>query len=52
VSLDKSTGTNGDIAYVTVKVASTGTLFKGELVTITSALNGSYHYMPIWIAGQ
>ncbi|MGD0526099.1 MAG: hypothetical protein ABSE49_13190 [Polyangiaceae bacterium] len=52
VSLDKTSGTNGEKAYVTVKVKTTGSLFKGELVTITSSLDGVEHYMPIWIAGQ
>ena len=52
VSLDKTTGQNGEKAWVTVKVTATGTQFKGELVTITSSLNGVEHYMPIWIAGQ
>jgi hypothetical protein len=37
---------------VTVNVQSTGTLFKGEVVTITSTLNSVSHYMPVWIAGQ
>jgi hypothetical protein len=52
VSLDKTSGQNGEKANVTVKVASSGTLFKGEIVTITSSLNGVEHYMPIWINGQ
>jgi hypothetical protein len=52
VSLDKTSGQNGEKAYVTVKVASSGSTFKGEVVTITSSLNGVDHYMPIWIAGQ
>jgi hypothetical protein len=52
VSLDKKSGQNGEKAYVTVNVKTTGSLFKGEIVTITSSLNGVDHYMPIWIAGQ
>jgi hypothetical protein len=52
VSLDKLSGQNGEKAYVTVKVTTSGSTFKGETVTITSTLNGVDHYMPIWIAGQ
>jgi hypothetical protein len=52
VSLDKTSGVNGEKAYLTVNVTTTGPTFKGELVTITSTLSGVQHYMPIWIAGQ
>lgn len=52
VSTDLTSGVNGQKAWVTVKVASTGTTFKGEFVTITSSLNGTSNYMPIWIAGD
>ncbi len=51
-SLDKTSGQNGEKAYVTVKVATSGSSFKGETITITSSLGGVDHYMPIWIAGQ
>jgi hypothetical protein len=51
-SLDKTSGQNGEKAYVTVKVATSGSTFKGETITITSSLNGVDHYMPIWIAGE
>lgn len=51
-SVDKTSGQNGEKAYVTVKVTSPGSLMKGEIVTVTSTLNGVKHYMPIWIAGQ
>jgi hypothetical protein len=51
-SVDKTSGQNGEKAYVTVKVTSPGSLMKGEIVTVTSTLNGAKHYMPIWIAGQ
>jgi hypothetical protein len=51
-SIDKTTGVNGEKAQVTVKVTSTGSTFNGELLTITSTLNGVSHYMPVWIAGQ
>jgi len=51
-SIDKTSGVNGEKAQVTVSVASTGSLFNGELLTITSTLNGTSHYMPVWIAGQ
>jgi hypothetical protein len=33
-------------------VATSGSTFKGETITITSSLNGVDHYMPIWIAGE
>jgi hypothetical protein len=52
VSIDKTSGQNGEKAYVTVKVTSSGSLFKGEMITVTSTLGGVSHYMPIWIAGQ
>ena len=51
-SLDKTSGQNGEKAQVTVNVSSTGTLLKGELVTIVSSLNGVKHYMPLWISSQ
>jgi hypothetical protein len=51
-SIDKTTGQNGEKAQVTVTVKSTGSTFNGELLTITSTLNGVSHYMPVWIAGQ
>jgi hypothetical protein len=52
VSLDKTSGVNGEKAWVTVKVATTGTQFKGEFITITSSLNSASYYMPIWIGGE
>jgi hypothetical protein len=52
VSIDKTSGQNGEKAYVTVKVTTSGSLFKGEMITVTSSLGGVSHYMPIWIAGQ
>jgi hypothetical protein len=52
VSVDKTSGQNGEKAQVTVNVTSAGSLFKGEIVTVTSTLNGVKHYMPIWIANQ
>ena len=51
-SVDKTTGQNGEKAEVTVNVSSSGTLLKGELVTIVSSLNGQKHYMPLWISSQ
>jgi hypothetical protein len=51
-SIDKTSGVNGEKAQVTVSVASTGSTFNGELLTITSTLNGTSHYMPVWISGQ
>jgi hypothetical protein len=51
-TVDKTSGQNGEKAYVTVNVTTAGSLFKGEIVTVTSTLNGVNHYMPIWIANQ
>jgi len=51
VSVDKTTGVNGEKAWVTVTVKSTGTEFGGELVTLVSSAGATY-YMPVWIAGQ
>ncbi len=52
VSLDKTSGQNGEKTYLTVNVTTAGSTFKGELVTVTSTLNGVSHYMPIWIASE
>jgi hypothetical protein len=51
-TIDKTSGQNGEKAQVTVSVKSSGSIFKGELLTITSSLNGVAHYMPIWIGGE
>jgi hypothetical protein len=51
-TVDKPSGQNGDTAHVTVAVTSTGTMFRGELLTLVSSLRGFSHYMPIWISGQ
>jgi hypothetical protein len=51
-TIDKTSGVNGEKAQVTVTVTSTGATFNGELLTLTSTLNGVTHYMPVWIAGQ
>jgi hypothetical protein len=51
-TLDRTTGQNGDIAHVTVSVAASGKAFGGELLTITSSLNGTVNSMPVWIGGQ
>ena len=52
VKVDKASGQNGEKAWVTVDVTSSGTAFKGEMVTIISSLKGVEHYMPIWISAQ
>jgi hypothetical protein len=49
-TIDAPRGRNGDVAHVTVNVAKSGSLFKGEIVTIVSTLNGVSHYAPVWIA--
>jgi hypothetical protein len=51
-SIDMTSGVNGQKAWVTVNVATTGSTFKGELLTIISTDGNTSHYMPIWIAGQ
>jgi hypothetical protein len=51
VSIDKTSGQNGDIAYVTVTVNTAGTT-KSELVTIISELSGIKHYYPILIGSE
>jgi hypothetical protein len=51
-TIDKTKGQNGEKAYVTVNVTTTGTTFKGELLTIVSTLGNMQHFMPIWIAGE
>jgi hypothetical protein len=51
-TLDKTSGQNGEKAQVTVSVSTSGSLFKGELLTITSTMGGASHYMPIWIGGE
>jgi hypothetical protein len=51
-TIDKTSGQNGEIAHITVSVTTTGSLFKGEILTITSTLNRVSHYMPVWIGGE
>lgn len=48
LSVDKTTGTNGEKAYVTVTVNTVGKL-KGELMTIVSSRGATKHFMPIMI---
>jgi hypothetical protein len=45
-------GQNGETAQVTVTVSSTGAAFHGELLTVTSTLNGFSNSMPIWIGAE
>jgi hypothetical protein len=49
-TLDRTSGQNGEKAYVTVKVSSPGGTFAGEIITLSSSMGGVTHYMPIWIA--
>jgi hypothetical protein len=51
-TVDRTTGQDGDAAQVTVTVASSGKAFGGELLTITSTLNGVVNTMPVWIGGR
>lgn len=51
LSLDKTSGKNGERAYLTVKVNDVGRI-KGELVTIVSRWNGTSHYTPILIGSM
>jgi hypothetical protein len=48
LSLDVTSGQNGQKAYLTVKVNAQGRT-KSELVTIVSTLGSTSHYMPILI---
>jgi len=51
VSLDSTTGQNGNIVYVTVTVNSVNPSLAGELVTIQSQLgSGPTRYLPILIS--
>jgi hypothetical protein len=50
-SIDKTSGQNGEKAYVTVTTNTVGRL-KGELLTIVSTLNGTKHYMPILVGSE
>jgi hypothetical protein len=49
-SVDKTSGVNGEKAWVTVNVKTSGATFQGELITLISS-GSSTHYMPVWIAG-
>jgi len=55
VSVDKTSGVNGEIAYVTVTVNKGGTTLGGRTyananyVTVLASLNGATHFMPILI---
>jgi hypothetical protein len=52
-SIDTPMGVNGDIAYVTVTVNAIDTSMNGELLTITSQLNGGVRtYVPILISNE
>ena len=50
-SVDMTSGINGQQAYVTVTVNTAGTT-KGELMTVTSTLGSTSHYMPILIGSM
>ena len=53
ISLDTTSGQNGDIAYVTVTVNSINTSLSGELVTIASQLgSGPVNTLPILISSN
>jgi hypothetical protein len=51
-TIDRPTGLNGDTATVTVTVTTSGTGFQGELLTLTSTLGSTRHYMPVWISAD
>ncbi|MGH7298157.1 MAG: hypothetical protein ACRELB_24670, partial [Polyangiaceae bacterium] len=51
-SIDKTTGVNGEKAWITVNVTTSGSTFKGEMIEIVSTLGNVSHYMPVWIAGE
>ena len=52
MKIDKTSGTNGEKAWIDVTVTTSGALFKGEIITVTSTLNGVSHYMPIWVSNE
>jgi hypothetical protein len=52
VTVDKTTGQNGEKAYVTVEVKTGGSLFQGEIITVSSKSGTTTHFMPIWIASE
>jgi len=53
ISIDRTSGQNGDIAYVTVTVNAVDTTMNGELVTIESQLTGFHRtFMPILISNE
>lgn len=58
VSIDKTTGLNGEIAYVSVTVNKAGVTLDGRnytkanFVTVLSSYNGTTHYMPILITNN
>ena len=51
VSIDKTSGQNGEKAHVTVKVLTLGKQ-KGEVVTIVSSQGSKQHFMPILIGSE
>jgi hypothetical protein len=51
LSLDVTSGQNGQKAFLTVKVNTAGKS-KGELVTIVSSMRGQKHYMPMLIGSM
>jgi hypothetical protein len=51
-TIDKDTGVNGEKAWITVNVTSSGSAFVGEEILIVSTLGSVSHYMPVWIAGK
>jgi hypothetical protein len=51
-TVDKTSGQNGEKAYVTVTVKTAGSLFQGEIVTISSKKGNVTHYMPIWVSNE
>jgi hypothetical protein len=51
VSLDKSSGQNGEKAYATITTTSKGRL-GGELVVFESSMNGMIHVMPVLIGSE
>jgi hypothetical protein len=51
VSLDKSSGQNGEKAYATITATSKGKL-GGELLVFESSMNGMIHVMPVLIGSE
>jgi hypothetical protein len=51
VTLDRTSGQNGEKAHAAITVTSVGSL-KGELLVFHSTMNGVTHYMPVVVGSE